>query len=389
MSSKKNEFDFVDFMQKHNRNVALERNAKAAEQVAQAKKEQARQAKLDREANDLHRLQMKEMAKAEKEANERHRAKIEEIVRKEQEAKAFSKQQQFKLYDLSCQIEELEKQETVIARIKLFYEINAEFEKIEHDAIEDLQYRKLYTQVRKSLNKELTIISEDYSKEQALFLKYDELKKEADRYENNHPIQTFGELHHAEVLLNKAQVLSEELSGLSLESILRTIKKSIETFYVSAANLKWFWNNFATNDLTESNPELHHLLITFYKLDEKIMQHEEWEHIDSIGPSSDVFIAFCDFCCDFIRKNNNCFETVLQIMERIDSPEAEKTIERIKGDLKKRLIKVLSRKKNEKEKTQKKESANTGCGCGCLIFIVFAFAVYLVVGIVVKYSFIV
>ncbi len=169
MSSKKNEFDFVDFMQKHNRNVALDRSARAAEEAARAKKEQARQAKLDREANDLHRARMKEMAKAEKEANDRHRAKMEEMARKEQEAKAFSKQQQFKLYDLSCQVEELEKQETVFARIQLFYEINMEFEKIEHDAIEDLQYRKLYTQVKKSLKKELEIISDNYTKEQTLF----------------------------------------------------------------------------------------------------------------------------------------------------------------------------------------------------------------------------
>ena len=373
MSSKKNEFDFVDYMQKHNRNAALARSARAAEEAAQARKEQARQAKLDREANDLHRAQMKEIAKAEKEANDRHRAKMEEMARKEQEAKDFSKQQQFKLYDLSCQVEELEKQETVIERIKLFYEINAEFEKIEHDAIEDLQYRKLYTQVKRALKKELKTISDDYSKEQALFLKYDELKKEADRYENNHPIQTFGELHHVEVLLNKAQVLSEELSGLSLESILRTIKKSIETFYVSAANLKWFWNNFATNDLNESNSKLHCLLIAFYKLDEKIEQDEEWEHIDSVGPSSEGFIIFCDFCCVFIRENSGYFETVLRIMESIDSSEAEKTIERIKLEEQQRKIK--EKEEQRKRKAQKKKSSNTGCGC--LFFIVLAFVVFL------------
>lgn len=375
MSSKKNDFDLMDFWQKHNRNVALDRSAKAAEEAARAKKEQARQAKLDREANELHRAQMKEMAKAEKEANDRHRAKMEEMARKEQEAKAFSKQQQFKLYDLSCQVEELEKQETILARIQLFYEINAEFEKIEHDAIEDLQYRKLYTQLKKSLNKELKTISNDYTKEQALFLKYYELKKEAEHYENNHPIQTFDELHHVEGLLNEVQLLSGKLSGLNLDSILHTIKKSIETFYVSTANLKWFWKSFATNDLPESNSELHCLLISFYRLDKKIMQDEEWEHIDSVGPSSEDFSAFCDFCCDYNRRNNSCFETVLRIMEMIDSPEAEKTIERIKLEEQQRKLK--EKEEQRKIQAQKKKSSNTGCGC--LIFIVLAFVVFLVV----------
>lgn len=383
MSSNKNEFDFVDFMQKHNRNAALDRSARAAEEAARAKKEQARQAKLDREANDLHRAQMKEIAKAEKEANDRHRAKMEEMARKEQEAKAFSKQQQFKLYDLSCQVEELEKQETVFARIQLFYEINAEFEKIEHDAIEDLQYRKLYTQVKNDLKKELKIISDDYAKEQSLFLRYCELKKEVECYENNKPIQTFDELHHVEGLLNEAHQLSEELSGVSLDSILHAIKESIEKFYDSAANLKWFWNNFATNDLPESNPKLLCLLISFYKLDERIMQYEEWEHIDSVGPSSEGFIIFCDFCCALIRENNSYFETVLQIMEQIDSPEAEKTVERIKLEEQHRK----SKENEEKWKllTQKKKSSNTGSGCGCLIFIVFVVWAFFIVVNVIRY----
>ena len=38
MSSKKNDFDLMDFWQKHNRNVALDRSAKAAEEAARAKK---------------------------------------------------------------------------------------------------------------------------------------------------------------------------------------------------------------------------------------------------------------------------------------------------------------------------------------------------------------
>ena len=80
--SSKNEFDFVDFWQKHNRNAQLKRSADAAVDAARARKEQARQARLDREANDRHRAEMEEMAKKEKEANDRHRAEMKEMPRK-------------------------------------------------------------------------------------------------------------------------------------------------------------------------------------------------------------------------------------------------------------------------------------------------------------------
>ena len=187
-------------------------------------------------------------------------------------------------------------------------------------------------------------------------------------------------MHHVEGLLHEAQLLSEESSDLSLDGIFRTIKKSIETFYVSATNLKWFWNNFATKDLTESNSKLHYLLIAFYKLDEKIMQQEEWEHIDSVGPSSEGFTVFCVFCCDFIRENSGYYETILQIMERIDSPEAEKTIERINREEQQRKIK--EKEEQRKLQAQKKKSSNTGCGC--LIFIVLFFVFVFVVGNAIK-----
>ena len=85
MSSKK-EPDLMDYVQNYNRNRALARSAKAAEEVARAKKEQARQAKLDREANDRHRAEMEELAKEEKNANDRHRAEVKEMARKEKEA---------------------------------------------------------------------------------------------------------------------------------------------------------------------------------------------------------------------------------------------------------------------------------------------------------------
>ncbi len=362
---------FMDSWQKYKRNVALDRSARAAEEAARAKKEQARQAKLDREANDRHRAQMqemakaekeandrhraemREMAKAEKEANDRHRAKIEEIAKAENEAKEFSKQQQFKLYDIFCKLEELEKQETVIARIRLFHEVNTEFETISRDTIVDLQYRKLYTQVKKALEKEQKVISRDHSKELMLYLKFCELKKQAEPYNTVQNLKTVDGLHKAEYLLNEMNEISKELPGLSVENSL-FLQKSIEKFQESAENIKWFWINFAENGLIDSVSQLQILLFSFYKLDERIMQHKDWEQISPVGPSPEVFKTFCKYCLELVQESNDLFDTILQLMENIDNPEAEQTSQTIK-DKQKEIEQEEQRKRDEQKKIEIKE----------------------------------
>ncbi len=365
MSSKKeSDFDAMDFWQKHNRNVQLKRNADAAkrsadaaEEVARAKKEQALQAKLDREANDLHRAKMEEFARAEKEANDLHRAKMEELAKQEREAKEFSKQQQLKLYDVSCQIDDLEKQNTAIERIRLFYEINAEFERIVHAAIEDLQYRKLYTQTKAALKKEETIISRDFSKELSLYLKIEELEQlRMDLFGAKQNIRSFDELHLSKRLLTERQKASKEMPDWSLNTDeIFSLQKSIDRFYISVANLKWFWEFFSNSGFLESISMFQSMLFLFYKLDETIIQSKEWQDISIVGPTEDEFEAFCRFCVELIQKNYDYADTVLQIMENIDSPEAEETIEKIKDLQRKKLLEVLKHKQEEEQEEQKKE----------------------------------
>ena len=310
MGSKKNEFDFVDFMQKHNRNVALDRSAKAAEEAARAKKEQARQAKLDREANDRHRAQMKEMAKAEKEANERHREKMEEMARKEKEAnerhraemkemarkekeaKEFTKQQQFKLYDISCQVKEINKQDTVLSRIRLFYEIKTDFERIVHDAIEDLKYRKLYTQVEASLKKEENIITSDYPNELSSYHRFSELKNRVKQFKNSCIIVSFEELNTAKKMLDEIIKLADETPELAIDT--QALQESIDLFLIGTAKLKWFLALLDSNHI--ASPEQRRILLSsYYGVNEQFISSEEWERITPVELLTEDIGPFCNY----------------------------------------------------------------------------------------------
>ena len=402
MGSKKNEFDFVDFMQKHNRNVALDRSAKAAEEAARAKKEQARQAKLDREANDRHRAQMKEMAKAEKEANERHREKMEEMARKEKEAnerhraemkemarkekeaKEFTKQQQFKLYDISCQVKEINKQDTVLSRIRLFYEIKTDFERIVHDAIEDLKYRKLYTQVEASLKKEENIITSDYPNELSSYHRFSELKNRVKQFKNSCIIVSFEELNTAKKMLDEIIKLADETPELAIDT--QALQESIDLFLIGTAKLKWFLALLDSNHI--ASPEQRRILLSsYYGVNEQFISSEEWERITPVELSTEDIGPFCNYAFEYVHRDPTFTDTVLEIMESIDDPAAEQTVERIKGEQQIRIAEEQNRniKKQEEQRklrAQKKKNSNTGCGC--LIFIVLAFVVFMIIGNVIK-----
>lgn len=364
MSSKKNDFDLMDFWQKHNRNVALDRSAKAAEEAARAKKEQARQAKLDREANDRHRAEMEEMTRKEKEANDRHRAEMKELARKEKEAndrhraemkemakaekeaKEFTKQQQFKLYDISCQVKELSKQDTVLSRIRLFYEIQANFEEIVHDAIEDLKYRKLYTQVEASLKKEENVIIQKYQNELSFYRKFNELRIKAEQFNDGCIISTFEKLHEAETTLAEITKLVDETPELTID--IQPLQGSIEYFVVGTAKLKWFLELLDSNKIAPTE-QRRTLLFSYYGINEQITMSEEWERIRPVELSSEEIGPFCDYAFEYIHRDSSFANTVLEIMESIDDPVAEQTVERIKGEQQKRIDEERVRKKEEKQ----------------------------------------
>ena len=363
MSSKK-EPDLMDYVQNYNRNHALARSAKAAEEVARAKKEQARQAKLDREANDRHRAEMeelakeeknandrhraemKEMARKEKEANDRHRAEMKEMARKEKEAKEFTKQQQFKLYDISCQVKELSKQDTVLLKIRLFYEIQADFEKIVHDAIEDLKYRKLYTQVEAFLKKEENVIIQKYQNELLSYRKFSRLKIKLEQFNKKSVISTFEELHEAETTLAEIIKLVDETPELAIDT--QALQSSIEHFVVGTAKLKWFLALLDSNKIAPTEKR-RTLLFSYYGASEQIILSEEWERISPVELSAEDIGPFCNYAFEYLLRDPSFTDTVLEIVENIDAPAAEQTVERIKEEQQKRIDEEQARKREEKQ----------------------------------------
>lgn len=363
MNSKKQETDWLATIQRHNRNVALNKSAQAQKEAAEAKKEiakavkeQALQTKLDREANA------------------RHLEIMEELARKEMESKEFTKQQQFKLFDVSSEVEELDKQTSVLARIIMFYEIKASFDSIELDAIEDLQYRKLYSQVKASLKKHEDILYGEYSIEMIKYLTFCKLKEQIEPYNDGRFIEDFEELHEVERMIAEIDKISTEVPELSLDT--RTLQEGIVNFNTSVAKLKCFWSLLENNHIAETE-QRRDLLFSYFGLNKRIISNKEWKNITPISFSSEDLEPFCRYCFEFVQKNQSYTKTVLEIIENIDAPEAELTIHKIKEEQEKRQEnqKQQVMKKNIKEKTSECE----GCGTASVIFIVGAIVLYFLI----------
>ena len=270
-----------------------------------------------------------------------------------------------------------------MSRIRLFYEIQADFEKIVHDAIEDLKYRKLYTQVEASLKKEEDIIINDYKKENASYLKYNELKIEVEQFDNRCIISSFDELHESENLLAEINKMTNETPELGINTQL--LQTGIEYFTVSTAKLKWFLNLLDINQIAQTE-QRRTLLFAYYGVNEQIILSEEWERISPVALSTEDIGPFCNYAFEYILRDPSFTDTVLEIMESIDDPVAEQTADRINVEQQKKIAEEQARKKEEKQNkktvkqlaakedktNQKEKDRETAASClGCLGIIIF------------------
>ena len=130
--------DWIDKLQAHNRNVYLER--------------QAEQAKLDRQQNEEHRRQLREIEqkKADDEA-----ARLQ-LAREERAQQDRAKHENERIYNLARRLKELKNAETMGKRFLLICELQKEAQSIDLNAVLDLAYKDRFSETEDAIDAALS-----------------------------------------------------------------------------------------------------------------------------------------------------------------------------------------------------------------------------------------
>ncbi|MBO4231970.1 MAG: hypothetical protein J5862_01870 [Bacteroidales bacterium] len=344
MSSKSNGGDWIDKLQQHNRNVALQQQADAAKARARAEQEKARQAKLDREANDRHRAKLEAIAR-QNAAIEAQRLKI---LQQEKEAQELSKQQSLRLYDISCMINQLEHIEKPLAKIQAYYKLQKDFDNIVLDVITDLQYRKLYSETHDSLQRYMSKFMHDNIRELNLLNKYHELEHQIEPYIDDLKINSLNGLCQAKHLLNELKVFSVETTELTIDDEeIEFVQKSIDAFVQSITEIKGLWYALTQKGKIKDAGIFHFLLCDFFKIEDDILSSKMWLCLHPIPPSEDVTHRFCGFCYEAWVRDSSLTDTVFQIFESVENPQTVPAILMAKKRVCAKLANLLN-KRNRK-----------------------------------------
>lgn len=326
-SGKSNGGDWIDKLQQHNRNVALQQQADAAKARARAEQEKAHQAKLDREANDRHRAKMEAIAR-QNAAIEAQRLKL---LQQEQDAKEFSRRQSLRLYDISCMLEQLDVNEKPLARVQLCYKLKNDFDNIVLDAITDLQYRKLYSQVEISLSQHMERFKIDNAEELSIYRKHNDLEKRIEPYLDDLKINSAKELCQAQNLLKEVKCFSAENPELAIdEEEIEFVREHVDVFVQSAAEMKALRMTLLGKGKITSGDSFDFLLCSFFKIEDDIFSSEMWKELCCAPLSTTMINDFCGFCYEAKRSDPTLSETVFQIFDSVDNPQTVPAVQMAK-----------------------------------------------------------
>ena len=366
MSSKSNGGDWIDKLQQHNRNVALQQQADAAKARARAEQEKARQAKLDREANDRHRAKLEAIAR-QNAAIEAQRLKI---LQQEKAAQEFSKQQSLRLYDISCALNKLEQNEKPLAKIQLYYKLKKDFENIVLDAITDLQYRKLYFEIHDSLQRYLSKFMHDNIRELNILNKYNELEHQIEPYLDDLRINSVKGLSDAQNLLNDLKCFSADNPELAIdEEEIEFVQTRIDTFIQSATEMKGLWHALIKAEKIKDQEVFHFLLCDFFKIEDDILSHGVWLHLHAAAPSETVIHRFCGFCYEAWQHDPSLSDTIFQIFDSVENPRTVPAILMAKKRVCAKMANVLN-KRNSKIEQKIVDKYNTNIqAAGAIVLI--------------------
>lgn len=361
---KNGDFGLITLVQQHNRNVELKRQADAAQAAASAAKESARQAKIDRENNDRHRAQMEAIAR-QKAAFEQQRLKL---LEDEREAKKFSQQQCSRLYDISCRFKQLlTKEEEPLVKLRYYYELKADFENIVSNAITDLQYRKLHTELQDSLCVYMETFAVEHAAEMETFLKYRDLEHQLDPYLGDVKINSAAGMNKAKHLLAELKNFSTKHPELALDGD-DIVQECINRFVVRVTQLKGLRQALSEKGKIESRDDLDFLLCNYFGTEDDIFADGMWQTFAILQPSRTLINDFCLFCFGTMVSDASLNNTVLRIFESVEAPETVPAIQQARRYIHARLIQVLLLRNRRLDKMIiDKNKAAVGCGCAVTV----------------------
>lgn len=235
--------DWFDKLQAHNRNVSLERQARAAEETA-------RQAEIDRRQNEEHRRRIEEIEEK-RAADEAARL---QLAKDEREKKEKAKNENARIYNIFRRLKEIKDASTAGQKYMLILELQREVDTIDFDAVLDLSYKDRFCKTVDALK---TALDELYAEcgSNAVYLKAYEavMKKHEEEISSLSEIKSFENVAAAikifpELLTpavddyrkrindfsgraSKAKSIFEILKSQSPESCRNRLKKAIASRY--------------------------------------------------------------------------------------------------------------------------------------------------------------
>ena len=363
MAANRNGRDFIDIWQQHNRNVALRDAADAARKRQRAAEEQAHQARLDREANDRHRAEMKAIAEKRAEM-EAQRLKI---AQEEKNAREFAKLQNNRLYEISYRLKDWDAAPaSPLEKIRQLYKLKSDLETVVFDAIIDLKYKKLYSDTQNRWQKYSENFKLKHADEFSCYQKHLELEQQVEPYIEGKISSVKG--------VSEARQLVEELKNFSAEhpelapdeDEIELVQESVNEFTRTAAQMKGLWQTLNEKQKITSNDTFVSLLCNNFEIGEDVFASELWCQLSEVECSQVTIHQFCNFCFRAMMADPSVSDTVFQIFDSVENPQAISGIQQTRKKLYSELVNLL----NARNQSAKKEIHQETCACSCLFLII-------------------
>ncbi|MBR1965141.1 MAG: hypothetical protein IKA22_00860 [Lentisphaeria bacterium] len=254
--------DWFDKIQAHNRNVALDRQARAAEETA-------RQAEIDRRQNEQHRRRLEELE--EKRATD-EAARLR-LVQDEQEKKEIAKYENTKIYNLFRRLKEIEVASTPGQKYLLIRELKNEAEAIDLEAVLDISYKDRFFETIDALKIALDKLYAECGKNATFFKEY-----EAVMEKSKDEISSLSEIRSFENVVESLKIFPELLTP-----VFDDYRKRINVFLERASKAKSFFEIFKSKSPELCHDRLKGAIASKYNIPTSIFSEEDYDSLETLS----------------------------------------------------------------------------------------------------------
>ena len=254
--------DWFDKIQAHNRNVALDRQARAAEETA-------RQAEIDRRQNEQHRRRLEELE--EKRATD-EAARLR-LVQDEQEKKEIAKYENTKIYNLFRRLKEIEVASTLGQKYLLIRELKNEAEAIDLEAVLDISYKDRFFETIDALKIALDKLYAECGKNATFFKEY-----EAVMEKSKDEISSLSEIRSFENVVESLKIFPELFTPA-----FDAYRKRINVFSERASKAKSFFEILKSKSPELCHDRLKEAIASKYNIPTSIFSEEDYDSLETLS----------------------------------------------------------------------------------------------------------